>query len=94
MTASDFLVLRVSVPAEGRLRAIATELAGKVAEFLGSKEGQAASAVTAVELLCARVNPDQSGADIVLEFRQVDGELLIQARCGSRSSEVRRPLLA
>lgn len=92
--ASGSLLLRVSVPAEGGLRTIATELAAKVAEFLGDKGGDASSATAALELVAARVCPDRNGADILFEFRQVEGELLIQARCGGRSSEVRCPLPA
>jgi hypothetical protein len=40
------------------------------------------------------VAPNGSDADIEFDFRQVEGELLIEARCGARTSEVRCPLPA
>jgi hypothetical protein len=40
------------------------------------------------------VAPHEGQADITFEFRQIDGELLIEARCGNRSSEVRWPMPA
>ncbi len=87
------MVLRVSVPATEPLRAIASELAGRVAEFLDkAHDGAAVSA--ALEGVAAEVAPAGSDADIEFEFRQVDGELLIKARSGSRTSEVLCPLAA
>jgi hypothetical protein len=94
MPAPGTLVLRLSVPAEGRLRAVATELAARVAEYLGDKAVDAAAVSDALEGVAARVAPNGTDADIEFEFRQVEGELLIQARCDSRTSDVRCPLPA
>ncbi len=88
------LVLRLSVPAQGPLRGVAADIAGKVAESLGDKALQAASVGAALERVASLVAPDGSDAEITFEFRQIEGELLIEARCGSRSSEVRCPLPA
>jgi hypothetical protein len=94
MAAPDTLVLRLSVPVQGGLRVIATELAARVAEYLGDQSSDAAAVATALENVASRVAPNGSEADIEFDFRQVDGELLIEARCGSRTSEVRCPLPA
>jgi hypothetical protein len=94
MPAPGTLVLRLSVPAEGRLRLVATELAARVAEYLGDKAGDAAAVSEALEGVAARVAPNGTGGDIEFEFRQADGELLIEARCGNRTSDVRCPLPA
>ena len=91
------LVLRLSVPAEGGLRPVASDIAAKVAEYLGDTRSDAAGVKSALEAVAARVAPHghQAGdSDITFEFRQIEGELLIEARCGSRSSEVRCPLPA
>jgi len=94
MSAPGALVLRLSVPAQGPLRAIASDIAGKVAESLGDKAVEDGSIGAAVERVAAHVAPDGSDAEITFEFRQIEGVLLIEARCGSRSSEVRCPLPA
>jgi hypothetical protein len=86
---SPALEMRLSVPSEGDLTAIAGELAAKVAEFLG---GESKSISAALEALSARVAA--SGEDITFEFRQGDRELIIEARCNGRTSEVRHPLSA
>ena len=79
--------MRLSVPSEGTLAMVAGELAVKVAEFLGS-EGGSISAI--LEQLASRVAT--AGEDITYEFRQINRELVIQARCNGRSSEARHPL--
>lgn len=94
MPAPGTLVLRLSVPAQGVLRVVATDLAARVAEYLGDKARDAAAVSSALEGVASRVAPNGSDADIEFEFRQVEGELLIEARCGSRTSEVRCPLPA
>lgn len=94
MSAPGELVLRLSVPSQGPLRAVAAAIAGKVAESLGDKALEAGSVGAALESVASQVAPDGIDADITFEFRQVEGELLIEARCGSRSSEVRCPLPA
>ena len=92
--ASRTLVLRLSVPAQGVLRSVATDIAGRVADYVGSRVPDAAELTAAVEAVASRVAPDGSEADITFEFRQIDRELLIEARCGSRTSEVRWPMPA
>jgi len=94
MTPPDALVLRVTVPAEGVLRVVAVELAAKVAEYVGEKPTDAAVVSAALESVAARVAPQGGDAEIQFDFRDADGELLIEARCGSRTSEVRCPLPA
>jgi hypothetical protein len=85
------LELRLSVPASGRLRAMAAEFATRVAAHLGS-DSTADAAGAACEHLAERVAPDGSEGDITFEFTEGDGELLIRARCNGRSSETRHPL--
>lgn len=86
------LEMRLSVPADGGLRVVAGELAVKVAEFLGGNAADAGSVSATLERLMSRVAT--SGEDITFEFRQIDRELVIHARCNGRSSEVRYPLPA
>jgi hypothetical protein len=76
------------------LRVVAPELAARVAEYLGDPALDAAAVSAAVEGVASRVAPKDSDGEIEFDFRQVEGELLIEARCGSRSSEVRCPLPA
>ena len=76
------------------MREVATELAARVAEYLGDKARDPTAVSTALESVASRVAPNGSDTDIEFDFRQVDGELLIEARCGSRTSEVRCPLPA
>jgi hypothetical protein len=83
------LEMRLSVPSDGDLRAVAGELAAKVAEFLG---GEAGSIGATLDSLTSRVAT--SGEEITYEFRHSDRALIIQARCNGRSSEVRHPLPA
>jgi len=86
------LVLRLSVPSQGGLRAVATDVATRIAEYLGSNRPDAESAGVTLEGLAARVAPSGANGDIQFEFREVDRELLIKARCDDRSMEVRYPL--
>ncbi len=94
MAASGTLVLRLSVPAQGELRPIAGEIAAKVALYLGDETSDVTAVGAALESVAARVAPNGSGGDIAFEFREIDGELVIEARCGTQSSEVRCPLPA
>jgi hypothetical protein len=94
MSAPGTLVLRLSVPAKGGLRAVAADVAGKVAAYVGSTAGDAVSVIAALERVASGVAPDAADAEITFEFRDVDGDLLIEARCGTRSSEVRCTLPA
>ena len=84
---SPALEMRLSVPSEGDLTTIAAELAAKIAEFLGAESGSISATLVA---LSARVA--SSGEDITFEFREVNRELIIEARCNGRTSEVRHPL--
>jgi hypothetical protein len=88
------LVLRLSVPAAGGLRGIATELGAKVAEYLGSNAEQSESIGSALEGLAGRVAPAGIEGEIAFEFRRSSGELLIEARCEGQASELRYPLPA
>ncbi len=88
------LMLRLSVPAQGGLRAVATEVATRIAAYLGSALPDAEYAGAVLEELARRVAPGGSEGDITFEFREVDRELLIKARCDGRSSEARHPLPA
>jgi hypothetical protein len=83
------LEVRLSVPSEGALGEVAAEVAAKVAEFLG---GEPASIGATLERLSSSVAI--SGENITFEFRHVNRELVIEARCNGRSSEVRHPLPA
>jgi hypothetical protein len=94
MAARGTMVLRLSVPAQGVLREVAAELAARVAEYVGEKPPDVAVVAAALESVAARVAPGGGDAEIQFDFRDADGELLIEARCGSRSSEVRCPLPA
>lgn len=82
--------LALSVPATGGLRMIATDLIAKVAEYVG---GAGAGAGEALERAVADVRPE-GDAVIDFEFRTVDRDLVIHARCGGRTSEVRYRLTA
>jgi hypothetical protein len=88
------LVLRLSVPAGGDLRAVAADIARRVAEYLGKRAPYRAAVAAALDGIAAQVAPASAEAEIAFEFRELDGELLIVAHCGSRSSEVRCPLPA
>jgi hypothetical protein len=81
------LEMRLSVPSEGDLSGIAAEVAAKVAEFLGGKSDSLSATLAT---LSSRVAA--SGEDVTFEFRQVERELVIEARCNGRTSEVRHPL--
>jgi len=92
------MVLRLSVPAGDGFRAVAVDLAVKVAEYVGCPPPDATKVAGLLESLAATVASnapgDAAGADITFEFHQVGDELLIEARCAGRSSEVRHPLSA
>ena len=83
----------LSVPVEGELRIVAADIAARVAEYLGPLSAPG-SVAEAVERAAAGVLPAANGEDISFEFRQLANELRIEARCGSRTSEVRCPLPA
>lgn len=92
--AQTTLVLRLRVPAAGELRGVASELAVKIAEYLGTGGRDHKSIVTSLEDLARRVAPPPAEGDIEFDFRHSGGELLIAARSGTQSSELRFPLPA
>jgi hypothetical protein len=93
-TGSRALDLRLWVPAEGDLREIASELAAKIAEQLGAGSPDAKQLGERVAGLASQVanGGGHAGQEITFEFRQVDGELVVRARCNGEASEVRQPL--
>jgi hypothetical protein len=87
------LVLRLSVPAGDGFRAVAVDLAVKVAEYVGCDPSDATKVAALVESLAAGVAPNgDQAADIAFEFHQVEDELRIEARCADRSSAGKHPL--
>jgi hypothetical protein len=88
------LVLRLSVPATGTLRVVAADVAAHVAEYLGTQAPDPAAITSSMDAVASRVAPAGGEAEITFEFWQSEGELLVEARCGSRSSEVRWPMPA
>jgi hypothetical protein len=86
-------LVSISVPVQGELRPIVAEVAAKLAEFL-NQDGDVAAFATALDALTERVAPGPGQAEITFEFREADTGLLITARCGGRTSEVRCPLPA
>ena len=88
------LDLRLWVPAEGDLRGIAGELAAKIAEQLGAGSPDAQQLGERVAGLASKLanGGGPTGQEITFEFRQVKGELVVQARCNGMASEVRQRL--
>jgi cobalamin biosynthesis protein CbiG len=82
------LDLQLWVPAEGELRGIAAELAEKVAEHLGAPDARSLGQKVA-GLASQLAGTDQ---DIVFDFRERGGELVVEGRCAGQASEVRQPL--
>ena len=85
------LVLRVSVPSHGELRHVAAAVAGKLAEYLGDPALQARVG-DVMDALASRVAPPNVHGEIAFEFHRRDSDLVIEAECNGRSSEVRYPL--
>jgi hypothetical protein len=75
-------------------RALAGELAAKIAEQLGAGSPDARQLAERVSVLASKLanGGGLSGQEITFEFRQVKGELVVQARCNGEASEVRQPL--
>jgi hypothetical protein len=92
--ALDGVVLRLSVPFGGALRIVASDIAAGVVEYLKERAPDAAVVAAAIDNVAASVAPASADAEITFDFRDVNGELLIEAHCGTRSSEVRCPLPA
>jgi len=92
--APDGRLLRLSVPAKGELQVIAVDIAKRVAEYLREGAPDIMRLKVAVEGVASKVAPAATDGEITFDFREVNGELQIEAHCGSRSSEVRCPLPA
>jgi len=86
------LVLRLSVPAGDVFRAVAAELAERIAENLGRPAAEAKSTGATIHALAEEVAGDADLGEITFEFHRVDGELRIEARCAGRASHARHPL--
>ena len=86
------MVLRLSVPSSDEFRAIAAELAERVAESVGTPAAQAKSTSGTIHALAADVAGCDADGDITFEFHRVDGELRIDAQCAGRTSRARHPL--
>lgn len=103
-TEAPTLLIRVSVPAAGEFRPIATDLSTKIAELVGAPALDAGSAAELIGELTDEVAPDNADDNITYEFHQIrpasaadagapaERALRIAARCGVRSSEIRHPL--
>src|SRR3954468_2390372 len=85
------LVLRISIPAGAEYRAIVTEMAAKVAAYVGDTEQEGAAAASMLDALVSQVVGD-GDADATFEFRQSDEALLMRARCAGRTADATRPL--
>jgi hypothetical protein len=85
------IAMTLSVPARGELRIVADDLVARIAEHFGAG---VAGAGAALEKVASDVAPPDSDEDISFAFRTEDRDLLITARCGDRSSEVRYRLTA
>jgi cobalamin biosynthesis protein CbiG len=90
--AAPALDLKLSVPAEGDLRGIAGELATKIAEHLGAPDAR--SLGVKVAGLASRLGNGGGHKDqeIFFEFRQVDGELVVDVRCNGEATQLRQAL--
>ena len=92
MSGAPTMVLRLSVPAGDGFRAVAVDVAVKVAEYVGCPPPEAPKVAALLESLAATVAPNgNASADITFEFHQDGDELRIEARCSDRSSEARYP---
>lgn len=87
-------MLQLTVPAAGDLRAIASELATRVAEHLGAGAPDARFIGDRVETIVVQLGEAANGGkdEITFEFRRAGDELVIHARCAGVASEVRHPL--
>jgi hypothetical protein len=93
-SAQEGVLLRLSVPAAGDFRAIASDLAVKVAESLGTSAPDAGGVVSALERAALEVAASDGDAQIEFVFRRAAGALLIEARSGGRVVEMRHALPA
>ena len=78
------------VPAESRFRAIASEVAGRLAELAGgSGPGLSAAVAGAIDTVA---NGASVSDEVRLEFRRADDAIVVDLACGSRSHSITVPL--
>jgi hypothetical protein len=86
------VLLRLSVPTAGELRAVATEVAAKVAEYCGASAPEAETLGAALERAVSALSGGPGPVDLV--FRRSGGDLVVEARANGQTSEVRHALPA
>ena len=86
------MVLRLSVPSADEFRAIAAELAPRIAEYVGTPAAEAKATGETIHALATDVAGSDGSVDITFEFHLVDDELRIDAQCDGRVSRARHPL--
>ena len=80
------MVLRLSLPSGDGFRALAVDVAAKVAEYVGCAPPDTTKVAAILESLAAEVAPNGGTEDITFEFHKVDEELRIEAACSGRKS--------
>lgn len=86
------MVLRLSLPSGDGFRALAVDVAARVAEYVGCEPPDTTKVAAILESLAAEVTPNGGTEDITFEFHKVDEELRIEAACAGRTSEGRHQL--
>jgi len=86
------MLLRLSLPSGDGFRALAVDVAAKVAEYVGCAPPDTTKVAAILESLAAEVTPNGSTEDITFEFHKVDEELRIEAACAGRTSEGKHQL--
>src|SRR4051812_43391585 len=84
--APDGMLLRLSVPAGGDLRGVVVDVAKRVSEYLREGPPDPNGLRAAIEGVVKKVAPAATDTEITFDFREMNGELQIEAHCGSRSS--------
>ncbi len=85
--------MRLTIPAAGEFRALASELAGKFAEYSGSTQGDAAELRQTVDRIAAKVtNGAVPDASIDLNMVVRNNVLRVRVSSGSKSDEATCPL--
>jgi hypothetical protein len=85
--------MRLTIPAAGEFRVLATELAGKFAEYSGSTAGDAAELRRRIEQLAVKVtNGAGPDASIDLDMTVRENVVVVRVSSGSTSDETTCPL--
>jgi hypothetical protein len=84
------LVLRMSMPAAGRMAEIGPELASKLGEQLGLSADATGAVRQAMTDLTTQLS--ERDGDVEFEFNKLDADLEIVARGGDRRAAARVPL--